>query len=147
MEDWERGGEALWRERLTDPHAYKLVARSRGEPLGMARGIPADFGSCDEPGEACELRSVWVTSQARGQGVVDLLIDAVEAWARRGGARTLRVAALPGNARALAVYRRHGFEDAAALGDLLPDRVTREVVLEKTLTSPAASASTPATGS
>ncbi|WP_051939772.1 GNAT family N-acetyltransferase [Phaeacidiphilus oryzae] len=140
LADWERGGEARWRERLADPRALNLVARSAGEPVGLASGVPSGH----DPAEACELRSLWVAPQARGRGVADLLIGEVEAWARRRGARTLRLAVIPGNAPATAAYRRHGFQDSAVLGDLLPDGTTRELVLEKSLDArPAGSRESP----
>ncbi|PZG66474.1 GNAT family N-acetyltransferase, partial [Streptomyces sp. NTH33] len=41
--------------------------------------LPGDSG-------ACELRSVWVSPQARGRGVGDRLIAAVERWALQSGA-------------------------------------------------------------
>lgn len=132
LADWGHGGEVQWRERLADPRALKLVARLEGEPVGLARGIPAE-SAADEAAGVCELRSLWVAPQARGRGVADRLISAVEAWARERGARTLRLAVVPGNERALAVYRRHGFGDTAIPGDLLADGSTRQLVLEKSL--------------
>lgn len=125
-EDWDRGGEDAWRERYATPGAHNLVASLDGRTVGMARGVPEGDG-------IAALHSVWVAPGARGHGVGDRLITAVETWARRTGARTLRLEVLPGNDTAIALYRRHGFALAAQRGVVPGDGVTRELVMEKPL--------------
>ncbi|MGE6746847.1 hypothetical protein [Streptomyces niveus] len=49
-----------------------------------------------------------------------------DAWARRSGATALKLAVIPGNDPAVAVYARNGFV-------LTADGVTREQVMAKTL--------------
>jgi ribosomal protein S18 acetylase RimI-like enzyme len=49
----------------------------------------------------------------------------------QSGAATLKLAVIPGNEPALALYRRHGFVVTEELGSLLPDGVTREQVMAK----------------
>ncbi|MFH0241793.1 GNAT family N-acetyltransferase [Streptomyces sp. HK10] len=126
LEDWDRGGEEQWRARLETPGARHLVALLEGRAVGMASGLPADGG-------VRELRSVWVGPQARGHGIGDRLTAAVEAWARQSGGTVLRLTVIPGNDHAIALYRRNGFADTGEFGDLLPDGVTREHVMEKAL--------------
>lgn len=92
LADWHHGGEDRWRARLTMPGAHNLVAVREGETVGMAAGMPGVDGTY-------ELRSVWVSPRLRGQGVGDLLTGEVERWARREGARALRLAVVPGNER------------------------------------------------
>ncbi|MEV8348753.1 GNAT family N-acetyltransferase [Streptomyces niveus] len=124
--DWSRGGELRWRARLEMPGAYNVLASLDGRTVGMASGLPGDGG-------VCELRSVWVGPEARGRGVADQLIGAVETWARRSGATALKLAVIPGNDPAAAVYTRNGFVLTVERGDLLADGVTREQVMAKTL--------------
>ncbi|GAB2770646.1 hypothetical protein GCM10027091_02530 [Streptomyces daliensis] len=126
IEDWHRGGEERWRARLAMAGAHNIVALLRGQAVGMASGLPVD-------GDTGELRSVWVSPEARGRGVGDLLVAGVEAWARSSGATTLRLAVLPGNEPAMTLYRRHGFGFSPELGDLLSDDGARERVMVKTL--------------
>ncbi|PZH16783.1 GNAT family N-acetyltransferase, partial [Streptomyces sp. NTH33] len=121
LADWHSGGEERWRERLEMPDAYNIVALLGGRTVAVASGLPGDSG-------ACELRSVWVSPQARGRGVGDRLIAAVERWALQSGATTLKLAVIPGNESAIALYQRNGFIIAEELGDLLADGVTRERV-------------------
>lgn len=124
--DWDRGGEERWRARLATPGAYNVVASLNGRTAGMASGLPGDGG-------VYELRSVWVGPEARGLGVADRLIAAVEAWARRSGAAALRLAVIPGNEPAIALYRRNGFVLTDERGDSLPDGMTTEQVMAKPL--------------
>ncbi|WP_240434990.1 GNAT family N-acetyltransferase [Streptomyces sp. YIM 130001] len=126
LQDWPHGGEHRWRERLAMPAAHNLVAVLDDHPVGMVAGLPGAGGTC-------ELRSLWVDPRARGRGVGDRLIAAVESWARTSGATTLRLAVLPDNDTAAALYRRHGFVDMGEPGDVLPDGVTRERVMAKGL--------------
>ncbi|GAA2331610.1 GNAT family N-acetyltransferase [Streptomyces violaceusniger] len=132
LADWHRGGEERWRARLEVPGAYHVVALLDGRAVGMSSGMPGD-GVGDGDGRPPELRSVWVSPEARGHGVGGLLIAAVETWALRRGATALRLAVLPGNAPAIALYERHGFAATREPGDLLADGVTRELVMVKAL--------------
>ncbi|WP_190131076.1 GNAT family N-acetyltransferase [Streptomyces mashuensis] len=124
--DWHRGGEEEWRARFGRPGAHHLVAFLDGRGVGLARGVPVGDG-------VSELRSLWAGSRVRGRGAGDLLLGAVEAWARGSGAATLRLTVIPGNDHAMALYRRHGFAVTTEHGPLLPDGVTRELVMAKAL--------------
>ncbi|MEV7778381.1 GNAT family N-acetyltransferase [Kitasatospora sp. NPDC088351] len=126
LADWQDGGEERWRSGFRAPGAHHVVALLDGRAVGMARGVPGD-------GTGKELRSVWVAPGARGRGVGDRLLTAIEAWALRSGGTVLRLAVIPGNDPALALYLRHGFAVTEEPGDLLPDGATRECVMAKPL--------------
>jgi ribosomal protein S18 acetylase RimI-like enzyme len=133
LADWQGDGdrEERWRDRLGIPGSYNVIAVLDGQPAGMASGVPAE----DEEG-AAELISMWVSPAARGHGVGDRLVRAVEQWARRAGARVIKLAVSEGNESAIALYRRNGFADTGQLGDLMPDGIRRERVMAKALTPP-----------
>ncbi|MER7703254.1 GNAT family N-acetyltransferase [Kitasatospora sp. NPDC097605] len=125
LADWSAGGEEVWRARFARVDAVHVLAvAADGRPVGMAGGVPGDGVS--------ELRSVWVGPAARGQGVGDRLLAAVEAWARGRGSAALRLAVLPGNTAAVALYRRHGFADT---GDAHDASGATERVMVKRLTA------------
>lgn len=126
LADWHRGGERQWRARLELPGSHNVVALRDGRAVGVARGVPGRGG-------VHELRSVWVSGTARGQGVGDALLAEVEGWARRSGGTALRLCVLPGNAPAEGLYRRSGFLVSSERGELLADGVTRERVMSKAL--------------
>ncbi|NJP68146.1 GNAT family N-acetyltransferase [Streptomyces spiramenti] len=131
LAQWQGSGdrEERWRARLAIPGACDLVALRDGLPVGMASGVPGE-GAANT-----ELISMWVSPTARGEGVGDYLIQAVERWATGRGATTLRLSVMPDNRKATALYERHGFTDTGEPGDLLADGVGRERVLAKRLSA------------
>lgn len=126
LADWQGAAEERWRARLAIPGSVNLIALVDGEPAGMASGVPGDGGTA-------ELISMWVSPAARGRGVGDRLVQAVERWARGRGALVLRLAVAETNEPAAALYRRNGFADTGELGDMMPDGVHHEKVMAKEL--------------
>ncbi|UAL31454.1 GNAT family N-acetyltransferase [Nocardioides rotundus] len=129
LADWQGAGdrEERWRDRLSIPGARDIVAFLEDRPVGMATGVPGETSS------AVGLISMWVNPAARGRGVGDRLIQAVEEYGVERGARTLGLTVMPDNAAALAFYARNGFTESGEQGPLRPDGVTRELVLSKGL--------------
>lgn len=128
LADWAETGEPRWRERLARPDAYNIVAEHDGGVVGVASGVPEDG--------AAWLHSVWVSPRARGLGAGGLLVGAVEEWARASGAPELLLAVVPGNDTAIGLYERRGFAATGEPGALMPDGVTRELVMAKPLRTP-----------
>jgi ribosomal protein S18 acetylase RimI-like enzyme len=128
LADWQGDGdrEERWRARLGIPGSFNVVAVLDGEPAGLASGVPAGES-------AAELISMWVSPAARGHGVGDHPVQAVVRWAKGAGAGMLRLAVVPGNENATALYRRNGFRLTGELGDLMPDGVHREHIMAKDL--------------
>jgi GNAT superfamily N-acetyltransferase len=91
--------EADWRRRLEQ--RTQFVARSGTAALGTA--------GCFEENGGAELVSMWVHRSCRGQGVGDLLVQAVLAYARDRGHPQIRLWVTEGNRAAEALYARHGF--------------------------------------
>ena len=122
--EWADNGETRWRERLLDATALKVVAVRDRVPIGLVRGVVED---------GCAwLHSLWVSPQVRGQGLGSRLVATVEEWAVRQGMTFIRLEVVPGNAPAVALYRRHGYVDTGDLGELLADG-DRQLVMEKPL--------------
>jgi ribosomal protein S18 acetylase RimI-like enzyme len=127
-EDWVDAEEERWRARLSVPGSYNLIAFLDGTPAGLASGLP----SHDEP-DVRELVSMWISPAARGRGLGDHLMAAIETWARSDGAVAVELSVVQGNDNAQALYARHGYELTDKSGDLMPDGIHRELVLRKTL--------------
>ena len=99
--------DAAWQDRLADESSVVFVA---GDGVGMAGGyLPWP----DRP--VARLWGMWIEPTARGQGVAERLVDAVEAWAREVGAGELELACSERADAAFAAYTRMGFE-------LMPER-------------------------
>lgn len=129
LADWQgdRDREDRWRARLSIPGSRNLLAVLNGRPAGMATGLP------DPAGHGAELISMWVAPRARGRRVGDCLVQAVERWARQTGAETLRLAVRPDNERAIALYRRNGFEPTGEPGGPVDGGPEHETVMAKPL--------------
>ncbi|WP_345750254.1 GNAT family N-acetyltransferase [Microbacterium rhizophilus] len=103
-----RIGEDEWRARAgrgQEPHNATYVAVAEdGAWIGMMRGFVSRM-------RGPMLVSVFVDPAWRGReaGIADALLDAVIAWAR-GEGETLRLEVHADNPRAIAFYRRRGFE-------------------------------------
>ncbi|WP_328392115.1 GNAT family N-acetyltransferase [Nocardia sp. NBC_00416] len=113
LEDWQGDGdrEERWRARLSIPGSCNVLAESDGRSVGMVSGFPGS-----EEG-VVELGTLWVERMARGRGVGDRLVRAIERWAGQVRARTLLLTVSPTNEHAIALYRRHGFDDAGRSED------------------------------
>lgn len=131
LADWQGDGDAeeRWRSRLGIPGSHNVVAMLDDDAAGMASGVPTSHVG------TVELISMWVTPEARGRGVGDALIGEIERWARSVGARVLRLSVAEHNAAAASLYQRHGFRYTGEWGDLMPDGINREQVMEKALAS------------
>ncbi|MEU5093050.1 GNAT family N-acetyltransferase [Streptomyces sp. NPDC021356] len=81
--DWDRDEEERWHARLELSGAYPVAALLDGHAVGMASGLP-------RAADIRESRSAWGSSQARGRGIGDRLITAVETWALGPGGAALR---------------------------------------------------------
>jgi ribosomal protein S18 acetylase RimI-like enzyme len=133
LADWLGDGdrESRWRGRLSIPGSRNVVAVLRGEPSGMASGVP--FPPAEgarpprEPG-AVELISLWVAPSVRGQGVADALIEDIAAWATGLRSPALWLNVREDNAHAIALYRRRGFEPT---GERVSDEDHPSVAVEE----------------
>ncbi|NSC25407.1 GNAT family N-acetyltransferase [Streptomyces albus subsp. chlorinus] len=132
VSDWQGDGdrEERWRARLGIPGSHNVVATLDGKPVGMVSGVPDP-----DSGRGVELISLWVDGGARGRGVGDRLVRAVERWARQEHAKVMRLAVTPDNAHAVALYRRNGFREAVRAGDV-PQDERGERVMTKELGAP-----------
>ncbi|MDQ3484833.1 MAG: GNAT family N-acetyltransferase [Actinomycetota bacterium] len=84
LADWlgEGDREGRWRDRLSIPGSYNIVAMLDDQAVGMASGLPtADDG-------VVELISMWVAPTAHGRGVGDALPCEVE-WPTAEGAQQM----------------------------------------------------------
>jgi ribosomal protein S18 acetylase RimI-like enzyme len=102
VERWtgDQDREEHWRARLAAPGAC-FVAEHGAAPVGMVAMRPDD----DDDGQ--QLTSMWVAPKARGHGVGRALVGRVVAAA---AGRPLWLRVLDGNAVAIRLYERCGFE-------------------------------------
>ncbi len=95
-------------DELTRPGISFFVARQSGAPVGcVALCNCADYA---------EIKRLFVTPEARGTGTARALMAHLEAAARAGGHRCLRLETGPRLAGAVALYRKLGYNQRGPFG-------------------------------
>jgi GNAT superfamily N-acetyltransferase len=89
-----------------------------------------DFTGRRAAARVADLVAVYVTPEARGTGVVQVLMDAASAWAATRGLAVLHLYVNAQNPRAHRAYEKSGFTrtgDELQLGDAVELRMGRPV--------------------
>jgi ribosomal-protein-alanine N-acetyltransferase len=103
---------ARWRDLLATGEGTLLVADDGGPPAGLAAMV----------GLLSPELGMLVRAGRRRQGVGDALVRACIAWAEGRGAREVVLHVFPHNAAAVALYRKHGFEERGVVREAYPRR-------------------------
>jgi GNAT superfamily N-acetyltransferase len=137
MDAYCRATYALERQRaeLAAPDRLTLLAEVDGVLAGYAQLRDGPAPACVTGAEPIELLRFYVDSRWHGQGIAAALMAQVIAHARRRGRRTLFLAVWEHNPRAIAFYRKQGFEEVGSqpfqLGqDVQTDRVMARALAE-----------------
>jgi ribosomal protein S18 acetylase RimI-like enzyme len=121
MASWQ--SRRAWYERwLRDGEAFVLLAERGDEPVGYAvvhieEGPDDTFPLADH---FAEIYSLSVTPDARGQGIGNQLLDAIDERLAAMGIKAVAVAAMVENEAALRLYERRGFVPREVLLYRLP---------------------------
>lgn len=95
---------------LTPPNGAFLVARLEGQPIGC--------GALKRIGRGVgEIKRMWVDPSARGLGVAQRLLEALEGEAAALGLRTLRLDTNRSLGEARALYLRNGYREIPPYND------------------------------
>jgi len=99
---------------LAKPDVVFFVARQEGRAIGCGavRLLDATHG---------EIKRMYVPHEARGRGLGWVLLDTIEAEARKRGIRRLSLETGIHNLQAVHLYRRAGYTDCPPFADYKPD--------------------------
>ena len=95
---------------LRDPLAIFLIAEIDGEAAGYAKLLDGEAPECVTGRDAIEVVRIYVDQKYLGSGVGGALMQACLDEARRAGHRTIYLGVWERNHRAVAFYRKWGFE-------------------------------------
>ncbi len=102
----------VYEAELTQPGVYAWLAEIEpgAAPIGYALLTPPEFPPELLRAGDLELRRIYVLSRFHGGGAGKRLMETAIAYARDAGAPHLLLGLHPENHRAMAFYRKHGFE-------------------------------------
>jgi DNA-binding MarR family transcriptional regulator/GNAT superfamily N-acetyltransferase len=99
-----------------DPH--ELVPPAGAILIARLRGRPAGCGAVKLHGKRpAELKRMWVSPEARGLGIGRRILDELERYAAKAGARTVRLETNRSLKEAINLYRSAGYVEVAAFND------------------------------
>lgn len=92
----------FWHERLSQANGATFVAVDEGRSVGLVSVFSEEVGQA-------HLVSMWVSPEARREGIGRALVDVVIDWARRNNAETVELWVTETNDPARRLYERCGF--------------------------------------
>lgn len=108
----------------TGQSQFIAVAESHGRLVGMAGAYQPD----DAP-DVRGLWGMWVSPEARRQGIGVELVEAVKAWSEGSGARRLVLWVVDSNKPAVTLYRSFGFRETGETQPLPSNTELTEIEL------------------
>ncbi len=119
-------------EELKDP-AYRVrVAEEDGEAAAYLKLAPMTLPIPHEP-DALEIKQLYVLEPWQGAGVAAALMDWAVGRARADGAPAIYLSVWEHGARAIAFYRRQGFETVGVAPFVLGTRTYQDPVMRLAL--------------
>ncbi|WP_158608024.1 GNAT family N-acetyltransferase [Nocardia panacis] len=128
------GSTLSWAQTRTDQNWRDLLAL---RTQFLATADDHDLGTVGAIAEdnAAHLISMWVTPEARGTGVADLLVRSVIDWATAKNYPDIHLEVSAGNATAERLYHRHGFRRTGVTGTISPEDPRLEFEMRLTLST------------
>lgn len=118
---------------LRDPGITTFLAEDDGVAVAYAQVRGGRAPSTVGEGTALEIARFYVDQKAHGRGVAQQLMAAVEQHARDTGCTLLWLGVWEHNARAVAFYRKFGFEAVGKQTFILGSDIQTDDVMRRTL--------------
>jgi diamine N-acetyltransferase len=123
--------------QLGDQRATFLIAEIEGAPVAFAKLYDGDVPACVEGVAPVELERFYVDRQFHGKGVAQTLMEACFESARESGHKTVYLGVWENNHRAIAFYRKCGFEVIGSHVFQMGDEAQNDFLMERSLQEPA----------
>lgn len=123
-------GTAQQERELVDPDTITILIEHEGTLLGFAQVRRASPPACAAITGAIELHRFYVDRPWHGRGLAPRLMSEVRRAARELGGSAIWLGVWEHNARAIAFYRKSGYEDRGSTDYWVgPDRQTDRVMV------------------
>ncbi len=123
--------------QLADLRATFLIAELEATPVAFAKLCEGDAPDCVRGSAPIEIERFYVDQQFHGRGVAHTLMQACLDRARQSGHKTAYLGVWENNHRAIAFYRKWGFEVVGSHVFQMGDEAQNDLLMERSLQEPA----------
>jgi ribosomal protein S18 acetylase RimI-like enzyme len=124
-------------EQLADPRAIFLIAEIETTPVAFAKLYDGKVLDCVGGFAPVEIERFYVDRQFHGKGIAQTLMQACFDRARQSGHGTIYLGVWENNHRAIAFYRKCGFDVVGSHAFQLGDETQNDFLMERRLREPA----------
>ena len=123
----------IFSTQLADPRANFLIAEVEGAPVAFAKLYEGDVPDSVEGLTPVEIERFYVDRQFHGMGVAQALMQACLDRARQSGHGTIYLGVWDKNHRAIAFYRKCGFDVVGSHAFQMGDEAQNDLWMERRL--------------
>jgi GNAT superfamily N-acetyltransferase len=116
---------------LADPALAVWLAEAAGEAVGYALAGPCALPHPEVTPRCGELKRIYLLPAWQGGETGAALMDAALTWLAAAGRHPLWIGVWSRNARALAFYRRRGFEEVGSYRFKVGETLDHELILRR----------------
>jgi ribosomal protein S18 acetylase RimI-like enzyme len=124
-------GPAHQAAELAEAGTTFLIAEAGQDAVGYARLVRAPAPECIPPGRSIEIRRIYAVSAWLGRGVGAALMRACLAEAERQGSEVIWLDVWERNERAIAFYRRWGFNQVGTQPFVLGSDLQNDLLMAR----------------
>src|SRR5262249_18143569 len=119
--------------QLDDPRAIFLIAEFEATPVAFAKLYDGDVPDCVRGFAPIEIERFYVDQQFHGKGIAHTLMQACFDRARQSGRKAVYLGVWENNHRAMAFYRKWGFEIVGSHVFQMGDEAQNDFFMERRL--------------
>lgn len=122
-------GTEIQRREIGDPHLLTTVAEARGAMIGFSQLRLSNPHASVAARRPAEVHRIYVTAEWQGRGVAQALMQAALGIVASSGCDRLWLGVWEHNPKAIAFYRKLGFEVVGEHAFMLGDERQRDLIM------------------
>jgi diamine N-acetyltransferase len=122
-------GSSIQAREISDPQMVTILADSRGQLAGFVQLQPLHGSAFVSSKRTCELRRMYVARQWHGKGLAQELMNHVLETAVQEGCDSVWLGVWERNPRAMAFYRKFGFQPVGEHSFRLGHDLQRDIIM------------------